>query len=95
MDARLIDSPPLDGAMNMALDETLLASIAEDGRGAQVAVLKAVLEHLRTDVADVGSAASSSDQTLEIGIMVLNQTWRLILLKLESSPSLLALSNFE
>ena len=77
----------------IVLDEALLEP--GDGAATQKAteILEAMLTHLRADVADVGSAAGSSgqaDQTLQIGIGVLNQTLRLALLKLESSPALAA-----
>lgn len=74
----------------VVLDKVVLTSAAKGSSSAETTVLKAVLEHLRGDVADVGSAASSSDQTLQIGVYTLNQAFRLAMLKLESSPALLA-----
>lgn len=77
----------------VVLDEALLGPTGVAETPKRTAILEAVLTHLRADVADVGSAAGSlgqADQTLQIGIGVLNQTLRMALLKLESSPALVA-----
>jgi len=75
----------------IVLDKEHLGKAGDNEIVRRIAILKALPEYLRADVADVGAGgdlAGQANQKLEIGRLVLNQALKMVLLKLETSPVL-------
>lgn len=75
------------------LTEELLGSAYETTGDRQVAILRYVLENLRKDIDELGADVEKPGQNnkmLDISGMLMNQTFEMIFLRLESSPMLAA-----
>jgi hypothetical protein len=74
----------------MVLSEEVLGKPYADESARQVAILRYILDNLRADMKGLSSAgdpAGQSDKTLSVCGMLINQTFEIILRRLDNSPS--------
>jgi len=77
----------------VVLGQALLDESYPSEYARQITILKHVLENLRKDAAELGAdidAPGQNNRTLSVLTMLMNQTFEMILLKLDSSPMLTA-----
>jgi len=75
----------------MVLPDELLEKSYADDSARQIAVLKYILENLRKDINQLGAGAGATgrnDKTLTVCGMLMNQTFEMILRRLDSSPAM-------
>lgn len=77
----------------MVLEEAMLGESYPSEYAKQIALLRYVLENLQRDAGELGAdidAPGQKNRTLSVLTMLMNQTFEMILLKLDSSPLLTA-----
>ncbi|MFH1717447.1 MAG: hypothetical protein ABIF19_08870 [Planctomycetota bacterium] len=77
----------------MVLEEAVLSESYPSEYARQIAMLRYVRENLRRDADELGAdidAPGQNNRTLSVLTMLMNQTFEMILLKLDSSPMLTA-----
>jgi hypothetical protein len=72
----------------MVLPKELLEKSYADENARQIAALRYVLEHLHEDMNGLGAGATGqSDKTLNVCGMLINQTFGMILRRVDNSPA--------
>ena len=75
----------------MVLPDELLEKSYADDSARQIAVLRHILENLHKDINELGAGATGhNDKTLTVCGMLMNQTFEMILSRLDRSPAMVA-----